>query len=75
MQEFIEKLKALKDGVDFENCTELVRGGFLTSFDIIRIVAMVKEEYDVKIPVADIMPVNFDSAAKIWSIVEELLDD
>lgn len=75
MEEFIELLKDLKDDVDFENCTDLVKEGYLTSFDIIQIVAMVKEEYDVKIPVADIIPSNFRSAASIWAIVEGLLDE
>ncbi len=75
MDEFIELLKDLKDDVDFENCTDLVKGGYLNSFDIIQIVAMVKEEYDVKIPVADIVPTNFRSAASIWAIVEKLLDE
>ena len=75
MEEFIERLKELKGDVDFENGTDLVKGGFLNSFDIIQIVAMVKEEYDVKIPVADIVPDNFRSAASIWAVVEKLLDD
>ena len=75
MEEFIEHLKELKDDVDFENCTELVKEGHLTSFDIIQIVAMVREEYDVKIPVADIVPTNFRSAASIWALVEGLLDE
>ena len=75
MEEFIERLKELKSDVDFEHGTDLVKDGFLNSFDIIQIVAMVKEEYDVKIPVADIVPVNFRSAASIWAIVEKLLDD
>ena len=75
MEEFIAQLKELKSDVDFENCTDLIGEGFLNSFDIIQIVALVKEEYDVKIPVADIVPANFRSAASIWAIVEKLLDD
>ena len=75
MEEFIAYLKELKPDVDFEHETELVKSGYLNSFDIIQIVAMVKKEYDVKIPVADILPVNFRSAETMWSIVEKLLDD
>ncbi len=75
MEEFIAHLKELKGGVDFENEKELVKSGCLNSFDIIQIVAMVKREYDVKIPAADILPVNFRSAEAMWAIVEKLLDD
>lgn len=75
MEEFIERLRELKSDVDYENCQDLVKEGFLNSFDIIQIVAMVREEYDVKIPVADIVPNNFRSAASIWAMVEGLLDD
>ena len=75
MEEFIERLKELKGDVDFANCEDLMGEGYLNSFDIIRIVAMVKEEYDVKIPAVDVIPANFRSAASIWSMVERLLDD
>ena len=49
MGEFVELLKEIKDGVDFENCTNLIDGKFLDSFDIIQIVMMIEEEYDVKV--------------------------
>ena len=75
MEEFIAHLKELKSDVDFEHETELVKSGFLNSFDIIQIVAMVKKEYDVKIPAADILPINFRSAESMWAIVQKLLDD
>ena len=75
MEEFIEHLKELKSDVDFAHETDLVKDGYLNSFDIIQIVTMVREEYDVKIPVADIVPDNFRSAEAMWAIVSELLDE
>ena len=75
MEEFIAHLRELKSDVDYEHCEDLIGEGYLNSFDIIQIVAMVREEYDVKIPVADVIPKNFRSAASIWAVVEELLDE
>ena len=75
MQKLLAALSEVRDDVDFENCGDLVKEGYLTSFDIIQIVTMVRDEYDVKIPVADVIPANFRSAESIWAIVETLLDE
>jgi D-alanine--poly(phosphoribitol) ligase subunit 2 len=75
MGEFVELLKEIKDGVDFENCTNLIDGKFLDSFDIIQIVMMIEEEYDVKVSAADIIPANFNSAEALYSLVQKLVDE
>lgn len=75
MNNFIELLKEIKDDVDFENCTNLVDGKFLDSFDIIQIVMMIEEEYDVKVSAADIIPDNFNSAEALYSLVQRLEDE
>lgn len=75
MDDFIELLKEIKDDVDFENCTNLVDGKFLDSFDIIQIVMMIEEEYDVKVSAADIIPDNFNSAEALYSLVQRLEDE
>lgn len=74
MDEFIENLKQIKLGPDYENETKLVEGGFLTSFDIIQIISMIRDEYDVKVPVSEIKPANFNSAAAIYDMVQRLDD-
>ena len=75
MGEFVELLKEIKDRVDFENCTNLIDGKFLDSFDIIQIVMMIEEEYDVKVSAADIIPANFNSAEALYSLVQKLVDE
>ena len=75
MEELIEKLKEIRDDIDFENETMLVEGGFLASFDIIQIVSMIDEEYDIKIPIAELKPVNFNSAAALYALIQKLEDD
>ena len=75
MEELIEKLKEIREDIDFENETRLVENGLLASFDIIQIVSMIDEEYDVKIPIAELKPANFNSAAALYALIRKLEDD
>lgn len=75
MEKFIDLLKDIKDDVDFENCTNLVDGKLIDSFDIIQIVMMIEEEYDVKVSAADIIPINFNSAEALYKLVQKLVDE
>ena len=74
-EQIIEKLREIREDIDFERETRLVEGGFLASFDIIRIVAMIEEEYDVKIPVSQLKPENFNSAAALFALIQRLEED
>ena len=72
MDELIENLKAIRGDIDFEHETRLIDGGFLASFDIIQIVAMIGEEYDVKVPVSELKPANFNSAEALYAMIQRL---
>lgn len=72
MNELIEQLKEIRGDVDFENCTTLIDDNILKSFDIIQIVTMIGDEYDVKIPVTELKPENFNSVAAMLSLIERL---
>ena len=67
MEKFIDLLKDIKDDVDF--------GKLIDSFDIIQIVMMIEEEYDVKVSAADIIPINFNSAEALYKLVQKLVDE
>lgn len=75
MEELMEHLKEINDEVDYEVADNLVTGHILASFDIIQIIMMLKEEYDVNVPPAQIVPDNFNSAAAIWKMVQRLRED
>ena len=75
MDELIANLKKIRDDIDFEHETRLIEGGLLASFDIIQIVGMVEKEYDVKIPVSQLKPVNFNSAADLYALIQRLEED
>ena len=75
MEKLIEKLKEIREDIDFENETKLVEGGLLASFDIIQIVGMIENEYDVKIPVSQLKPANYNSAAALFALIQRLEED
>lgn len=72
MEELIELLKDVRDDVDFSKCTDLIDGKILTSFDIIQIISVIDEEYDVAVPANEIIPANFNSAQAIYDMIQRL---
>lgn len=74
MEELLEILNQLKPGVDFENETGIIDKQILASLDIIRLVALLNEEFDIEIGVADLVPENFNSAQAMLEMIERLED-
>ena len=72
MEKLLEYFKDLRDDVDFENATDLIDGKILTSFDIIQIISVIDEEYDIAIPATQIIPENFNSARAIYDLINRL---
>lgn len=72
MEELLENLKAVCTNVDFEGCTNLVSGGVLSSLEIISIVTMINDEYDIKLPVTELKPENFESVESIYAMIERI---
>ena len=72
MEELQELLKEVRDDVDFESCTDLIDGKILSSFDIINIISVIDEEYDVAVPATEIIPSNFNSAQAIYDMIQRL---
>jgi len=75
MKLLLEILEDIHPDVDFETTTGLIDDGIIDSFDIIRIVADIDEEYDVAIPPEEIVPENFNSAKSLYELIERLLDN
>ena len=74
MDELIKLLQDVKEDVDYEKCENLIDGCVLDSFDIIAIVSAINEEFDVEITAADIIPDNFNSAARMWAMIQRLAE-
>lgn len=75
MEKVIEILKELHPDIDFEKCTTLIDDKIIDSFDIVTLISELSEEFDVTIPVEEIVPENFNSAKAIYALIERLLED
>ncbi|MDR1733841.1 MAG: acyl carrier protein [Oscillospiraceae bacterium] len=74
MQELIEILQNLHPEVDFAACDTLIDDGILDSFDIVSVINEINDTFDVVIPADRIVPENFNSAAALWELIEDLED-
>ena len=75
MEKLLKILNELKPGIDFETETDLIGKVILTSFDIIRLVAELNNEFDIEITPLHIVPENFSSAKTIMSLIEKIEDE
>ncbi|NLL71924.1 MAG: acyl carrier protein [Clostridiales bacterium] len=75
MDEILEILEGLHPEVDFETCTTLIDDKIIDSFDIVTLISDISEEFDITIPVEDIIPENFNSAKSIHALVKRILED
>ncbi len=75
MEALLKILQELHPEVDFESNDSLIDDKVLDSFDIITLISEINEEYDVKIPVDEIIPKNFNSAKALYALIERLQDE
>ena len=75
MERLIEILEELNPDVDYETTEDLIDGRYLDSLTILSLIAQIEEEFDVEIPTVEIIPANFNSAKKIWNLIEKVKED
>ena len=75
MERLIEILEELNPDVDYETTEDLIDGRYLDSLTILSLVAEIEDEFDVEVPTVEIVPSNFNSAKKIWELIERLKED
>ena len=75
LENLIELLQDVNDEADYENCTTLVDDRVLTSFDILAVINMIDDEFDVAVPAKDIVPTNFNSAPAMLALIQRLIDE
>ena len=75
MEKLIEILEELNPDVDYNTCEDLVDGRHLDSLTILSLVSEIEDEFDVEIPTVEIIPANFNSAQKIWNLIEKLREE
>lgn len=74
-ERLIEILEDIQPEVDYETCETLIDDHYLNSMAIISLIAELEEEFDITIPTVEIIPANFNSAAKIWAMIERLSEE
>ena len=75
MEQLIEILQDIDDSVDYETETALIDDHILDSFGIITLIGEIEETFDIEVDAAEMTPENFNSAAAITLLVENLLED
>ncbi|MCR4594125.1 MAG: acyl carrier protein [Clostridiales bacterium] len=72
MEKLLEILSDIRPDVDFENCESLIDEHLLDSLSLISLIAELEDEYDITIPTVEIKPDNFNSAKRIYDMIERL---
>ncbi|HHU74885.1 MAG TPA: acyl carrier protein [Clostridiales bacterium] len=75
METILEILSELHPEVDFETCETLIDDKIIDSFDIVTIISEISEEFDITVPVDEIVPKNFNSAKALYAMVQRLIDE
>ncbi len=75
MERLIELLQEIRVDVDFKKEKNLVKGSVLDSFDIIQIITMIDEEYDVNVPATEIIPENFNDVESIYKLIQRFKEE
>lgn len=69
--EILNMLAGLRPEFDFTDSDDFVMDGLLDSFDIISLVSMLEEKYNIKVDGLDIVPENFASFDAIIALVQK----
>ncbi|MDL2205995.1 acyl carrier protein [Eubacteriales bacterium OttesenSCG-928-N13] len=73
MDQLMKILEEARPDLDFAKETKLIDDAILDSFDIISIVSEINDVFDINVNVADLQPINFNSAEAIWTLIEKYL--
>lgn len=67
----LSMLCKLKPEQEFENCENYIEEGILDSFDIIELITMLEDEFDIVIDGMDILPENFSNIDGIEKLIRK----
>jgi len=75
MDQLLEILEDINPDIDYNTCEDLIDGHRLDSLSIISLIAELEDAFDITIPAAEIIPVNFNSAKNMMAMIERLQED
>lgn len=71
MDELMNLIKDAVQNADFENSRNYVNDGLIDSLDIVEIIALIEEKYQIEINPEDIDPDNFETIEKMWDMISK----
>ena len=71
-EDIINVLNEVKAGIDYEKEKSLITDGILTSFDIVRLISLLNDKFDINISVMDLVPENFETVTDIEKLINKL---
>ena len=74
MKTKVEKiLNEIRPEFDFSTSTNFIENGMLDSFDVVSLVTMLDEEFNISIEGVEIIPMNFNSVESICTLLSKYL--
>ena len=70
-KEILDVLNELRPEFNYSNSEDFIMDGLLDSFDIISLISILEEKYNIKIDGLDIVPENFASIEKIEELIRK----
>lgn len=71
-EDIINVLNEVKTGIDYEKEKSLITDGILTSFDIVMLISLLNDKFDINISVMDLVPENFETVTDIEKLINKL---
>lgn len=71
MDMILSMLAEIRPEFDYRESENFIEDGLLDSFDIISLINMIEEKYNIKIDGLDIVPENFDSLEAIAGLIRK----
>lgn len=71
-EDIINVLNEVKAGIDYEKEKSLITDGILTSFDIVMLISLLNDKFDINISVMDLVPENFETVSDIEKLINKL---
>lgn len=70
-KEILDVLNELRPEFNYSDSEDFIMDGLLDSFDIISLISILEEKYNIKIDGLDIVPENFASIEKIEELIRK----
>lgn len=72
MKEIVDVLNEVKPGYDYLKEENLISDGIITSFDLVMLVSLLNDKFNINIGVVDLLPENFENVKTIESLISRL---